>query len=769
MAGSVDYRRLFEAAHEAQLLLDDSASIVTVSDGYLYAIGRTRSDVVGRSIFELPPYASAPGASLRLRDALEAMQRAALPFSPVGLLDESAAGPPLWSHAKLRSITDAEGRVEYIVHTLASTPGGTERSESDSERRLRKLIEQTYDAIALFDAHGRIAYVSPTIERVLGFSEQEYMALHSVQMIHPDDQAYFGEQIGRLLADPGGRMLMRFRCRHRDGHWCTVENAAINRLDDPDVAAVVATFRDVSKQVELENALQRSGERLRITLDAARAISWDGDLLEGRTRFSSDFATFFGMPRGADYEDPEQALLAIHPDDRALVRDASLRCREHGEAFNVEYRGAAEVPETRWFASHGQLARDEDGRAARMLGVTWDVTERQKLLEERRLLEQRMQESQKLESLGVLAGGIAHDFNNLLMVILGNVSLVRLELGAAHPSLNHVEQMEEASRRATDLCRQLLAYAGKGRFVLQRTNLNRLIDDTTHLLQVSISKKAALRFHLDSDLPAIVADATQLRQVLMNLVMNASDAIGDRNGTISVSTGKLHADRGYLDATFLAPDIPTGEYVFLEVSDTGAGMSAETQARIFEPFFTTKFTGRGLGLAAVLGIVRGHRGALKVYSELGRGSSFKFLLPAAGDGAAAEAQPIAPNEPQLTSSGTILVVDDEAAVRDVASQLLQSLGFATLLAADGNQALVVYREHRSEIVCVLMDLTMPSLDGEETFRELRRIDPGVRVLLMSGYNEQDAIARFVGKGVAGFIQKPFTLQELTQRLRTLMS
>ena len=268
--------------------------------------------------------------------------------------------------------------------------------------------------------------------------------------------------------------------------------------------------------------------------------------------------------------------------------------------------------ETRHFASRGRVFRDEAGRAQRVVGVTWDVTERIRLREEREQMQTRIQEGQKLESLGILAGGIAHDFNNILTTILGNASLARLALSDTSPALEYLDQVEEASRRATDLCRQMLAYAGKGRFVLQRTNVNELIESTTHLLQVSISKKAVLRFHLYGQLPPIVADNTQIRQVLMNLVINASDAIGERSGVISISTGVVRADRDYLDGTFQAPNIPTGDYVFIEVSDTGSGMTPALQARIFEPFFTSKFTGRGLGLAAVLGIVQGHKGALKV-------------------------------------------------------------------------------------------------------------------------------------------------------------
>jgi PAS domain S-box-containing protein len=758
--GGVDFRRVLEEAHEAQLVLDADARLVTASDGYLRTVGWSRADALGRSVFDLPPYAEVPVAARALREAMATMQDAALAMTALLLNEDSVAALSPFVKGELRAVRGDEGQIVQFVHTLERTSGRAERSRSDSDRRLEKLIEKTYDAVALFDAHGRPIYVSPTIERVLGYSAKEFAEKNPIETIHPDDRQRFGEEIRQLFQNPGGQLLTQFRAQHKDGHWCTLENAAVNRVHDPDVGATVSTFRDVTKQVELQAELRRSGERLRIALGAARALSWEVELATGRGFYSGDFGEFFGFPRGLDFEDAYATMQAIHPDDRDRLSRTWQRCTETGESFTIEFRGLERGHETRWYASHGQVLY-ENGKAARLVGVMWDVSER-------RHLEQRMQESQKLESLGVLAGGIAHDFNNLLMVMLGNVSLVRADLGGPHPVLEHVDQIEEAARRATDLCRQLLAYAGKGRFVLQRTNLNQLIDEVTNLLSLSISKKAALRFHLEPDLPAIVADATQMGQVLMNLVINASDAIGDKNGTISISTGVVRADRSYLDTTFLAPDIPAGVYVFLEVSDTGEGMSPETQARIFEPFFSTKFTGRGLGLAAVLGIVRGHKGALKVYSEVGRGSSFKFLLPAV-DGAALRDRASSQVPENTALDGTILVVDDEEPVRLVAGKLLSRMGFRTLMAADGHEAIRVYREHLGQIQCVLMDLTMPSLDGEEAFRELRRIDPNACVMLMSGYNEQDAIARFVGKGVAGFIQKPFTMAELEQRLRRLMS
>jgi two-component system cell cycle sensor histidine kinase/response regulator CckA len=767
MGRAVDYGRLFEGALDAQLVLDAAATVVTASDGYLRAIGRARGEVTGRAIVDLPPYVGAPARAARLGEALAAMREADLHTTVVRLEDPAQVGPAPWSRATLRSVRDASGQIECVVHALETTAGDPARPETDGERRLRKLVEQAYDVLVLFDANGRIDYVSPAIQRILGFTEEEAIAIGVVGRVHPDDRARFSDEVHRLMGEPGGRLLARFRARHRDGSYRVLENTAVNRLDDPDVAAIISTFRDVTEQVELQDELRRGAERLRIALHAARAISWDWDLATRRGTFSSDLGEFLGLEPGLRYENVSQPQY-VHPEDRETLSAAWRRCLETDGVFDVEYRGLPAGDQTRRYAGHGLAWRDADNQVVRVVGVTWDVTERFRLLEEQRLLEQRMRESQKLESLGVLAGGIAHDFSNLLMVILGNVGLLQCELGEASPALTHVESIEEATRRATELCRQLLAYAGKGRFVLERTSIMRLIEETTHLLRVSISKKAALNFHLDERAPPVVADVTQIRQVLMNLVMNASDAIGDRNGAISIATGVVHADRAYLDATFLAPDVPPGDYVFIEVSDTGCGMSPETQARIFDPFFTTKVTGRGLGLAAVLGIVRGHRGALKVHSDLGKGSSFKLLLPAAS-GVPESRQASRARVEAFGAGGTILIVDDEAAVRDVASALLQQLGFRTRLAANGDVALAVYREHADEIVCVLMDLTMPGLDGAETFRELRRIRPDVRVLLMSGYNEQDAIAGFAGRGLAGFVQKPFTFDELERRLRALLA
>jgi two-component system cell cycle sensor histidine kinase/response regulator CckA len=279
-----------------------------------------------------------------------------------------------------------------------------------------------------------------------------------------------------------------------------------------------------------------------------------------------------------------------------------------------------------------------------------------------------------------------------------------------------------------------------------------------------ISKKASLQYHLTSKLPSVQADATQIRQVIMNLITNASEALGNQAGIIRVITSVIRCDRAYLGDLALAEELSEGDYVSLEVSDTGCGMDEGTRARIFDPFFSTKFTGRGLGLAAVLGIVRGHKGTLKVYSEIGKGTTFKLLFPASTASAnQLRSMPSAGEE--WRGQGLMLLVDDEASVREIGRKLLERLGFTVITAPDGRQALEIFRERSRDITCVLLDLTMPQMDGEETFRELALVCPDVRVILSSGYNQQDVTQRFTGKRLAGFIQKPYSLAELRRILR----
>jgi PAS domain S-box-containing protein len=410
----------------------------------------------------------------------------------------------------------------------------------------------------------------------------------------------------------------------------------------------------------------------------------------------------------------------------------------------------------------------EGGKPVGIQGTARDISARKCAEEEKLSLERQVQQAQKMESLGVLAGGIAHDFNNILMAVLGHAELALEGIPQTSPARGNLTDIATAAQRATDLCRQMLAYAGKASFALERVGLRDLVEEMADLLKTTISKKAILTLNLEKDLPPIQADPSQIRQIVMNLIINASEAIGDRDGVITVSVGTTRCDEEYLQKTELHDDLPPGPYVHLEVTDTGSGMDAETQLRIFEPFFTTKFTGRGLGLAAVLGIIRAYKGALKVSSDPGKGTTFKVLFPALTDGGGATRSPDSSPLADWRGKGMILLVDDEESLLALGSRMLEHLGFNVLIATDGLQAVDLYRQRGKEIDLVLMDLTMPRMDGAEALGELRRLNPEVPVVLSSGYSRDDVASRFTGKRLSGVLQKPYTLSKLREALAGLM-
>ena len=382
-----------------------------------------------------------------------------------------------------------------------------------------------------------------------------------------------------------------------------------------------------------------------------------------------------------------------------------------------------------------------------------------RLLVERQRSEEQMRNAQKLESLGVLAGGIAHDFNNLLVGVLGNAGLALLELPDDSPARQPIRDIEVSAQRAAELTRQMLAYSGRGRFRVEPVDLSSVVEEMSQLLRPVISRQTQLSLRLSRQVPAVVADVTQLRQVVMNLITNASDALGDSAGTVTLETGTVMADREMLAATYLNEQLPAGPYVYVEISDTGCGMDAATSARIFEPFFTTKFTGRGLGLAAVLGIVRGHKGAISVQSAVGMGTTFRVLLPAttSAAGTAEAATGAVPGR----GAGMILLVDDEEAVRGLARRVLERGGYQVIEAANGEDAIGALAAHRAAVHAVVLDLTMPGLGGEATLHRIRQDYPHVPVIVSSGYvPEQEGT-------LAGmpFLAKPYRPSELVAAVK----
>ena len=534
-----------------------------------------------------------------------------------------------------------------------------------------------------------------------------------------------------------------------------------------ELAHIGSVFDDMSAQLQRRDAdLLESDHRFRQMAENVGEIFWLYDFKLAKALYVNPaFERIFGRPVSAMLESTKVWHEAIHPEDRDWVMEEFRR--ERNQPREINYRILHADGSVRWLRDRSFPIPDADGKVTRVAGIAADITTQRQAAEEKSAFDRKLQETQRLESLGVLAGGIAHDFNNLLTGVLGNASLARMVTPQNADAQRYLGEIEAVAVRAAELCKQMLAYSGKGRFEVQRLDLSALVQETAQLLNVSIAKNAVLRYNLSRELPPILADATQLRQVVMNLVINASEALDGKSGSISLHTGVIRVDQEYVRSTAVADQVAEGDYVFLEVADNGCGMDATTLSRIFEPFFTTKFTGRGLGLSAVLGIVRGHKGALKSYSEPGKGTMFKLLFPVAeGHAQPLQHDPAVPNT--WHGSGKVLVVDDEETVRAVSARMLESFGFKAVLACDGVEAVQKFSAAPGDFAAVLMDLTMPHMDGEEAFRRLRQISPQIRVVLMSGFNEQEAINRFTGKGLAGFMQKPFKPDQLRSKLQQLL-
>jgi PAS domain S-box-containing protein len=399
-----------------------------------------------------------------------------------------------------------------------------------------------------------------------------------------------------------------------------------------------------------------------------------------------------------------------------------------------------------------------------------DISERRQAEQALREREEQLRQAQKMEAVGRLAAGIAHDFNNLLTAIMGNASLAVDLLTPEHAASQHMRGVVKASEHAAHLTRQLLAYAGKGQFVLEPVDLSTVVREIGELLRASIPKSVALRFELGEPLPSVSGDRGQLQQVVMNLLINAGEAIAPgKSGTVVLRTGVHSVEAHSAQSASAQGNLPPGAYVVLEVEDTGAGMDPATLARIFDPFFTTKFTGRGLGLAAVLGIVRSHNGLLQVDSEPNKGSTFRILIPVTSDRAPEAAAAPASRSRKSRAAELILFVDDEEIVRDVGKAALERDGFSVLLAGNGSEALDVYQRLGHEIVAVVLDLTMPVMGGEETLRRLKALRPNARVVLTSGYNDVEVAHQFAGKRLAGFLQKPYTAEALVDTVNTVLA
>ena len=642
-----------------------------------------------------------------------------------------------------------------------------------SEKLYRAIGESIDYGIWVCAPDGRNTYASESYLKLMGMTQEQWSNFGWGDVLHPED-AERTIAAWKECIRTEGRWDIEHRFRGVDGKWHPIlARGGPVRDERGQITCWAGINLDISALKQTEESLRESESReraraveLEALMDAAPAaifIARDPECLSmGGNR--ACYALLRRQPeKNLSKSAPDGPMnfrtmrdgVEIPPPELPLQKAASSGEPVRNYAFDVVFDDGVTLNVT----CDAVPLLDEEGLSRGGVGVLTDVTELKRA-------EERLRQAQKLESLGLLAGGVAHDFNNLLVGVIGNASLAQEILPPDHPAADLLDEVLKTGEQAAHLTRQMLAYSGKGKFVVEPLDLSALIPEMSGLVRPSIPKKIAFSLDLDSDLPAIEADRGQVQQVFMNLTLNASEAIGNHDGLISVRTCVQEVDERYLRLHSETAALRLGKYVCLEVRDTGCGMDDATKTRVFDPFFSTKFTGRGLGLAAVAGIVRGHKGAITVDSAPGKGSCFTVLFPAV-ERAVKQSQ-VAGRDAALHGAGTVLVVDDEEMVREFTKKALERHGYTVLLADSGLAAIDVFRRHPGEIALVVLDLSMQHMSGEEALPELRKIRPEVKVVISSGYSEAETMTLFQGQRVSGFVQKPYTSKGLAEKVKVCL-
>lgn len=627
-------------------------------------------------------------------------------------------------------------------------------------RRLSVYLENSPLAVVEWDGDFRITRWAGAAEQVFGWAAAEMLGkrIDELPWIHGEDIPLMNEVMADLLSGKRPSNISKNRNVRKGGAviYCEWYNTSV-RDDSGRLASVLSRVLDVTERTRAQEALRASDEKFRRLCEANIIGIVTADL-----QCILDANEVFLRMVGYTREDLEGGRIRWKEMTPAEYQHLDERAIEE-----VLATGSCKPFEKEYF-------RKDGSRLPILIGAT--LLERSPLkwlcfildLTERKELEKRLLEKQKLESIGLLAGGIAHDFNNILVGILGNASLAQ-DMVPEHGTVARLlGEVMNASERAAHLTKQMLAYSGKGRFIIEPVNLSDLVMETTRLLQTSIPNRVALHFELERNLPVVHADAGQMQQVVMNLVLNAAEALGEDAGAISLRTGVRSVDRGFIHQELRDAEIEPGTYVWIDVRDTGCGMDEATLARMFDPFFTTKFTGRGLGLAAVGGILRGHKGAIKVTSAPGKGSSFLVLFPAAAEAVSPAGPPHIATEAELHGAGTVLVVDDEDVVVRTAKMALERHGYTVLEAASGPAAIEILKNEKNRVSAVILDLSMPGMSGQEALPEIRKVRPDVKVIVSSGYNEAETMRLFSGQTLSGFLQKPYTVARLAEKVKAAL-
>jgi hypothetical protein len=667
---------------------------------------------------------------------------------------QAADGAVRWVRDRLQVVRDASGRPTRLDGCLVDVTEQRRAEEAlrQSEERFRALVEKSRDGIVLLDADATVRYAAPAIRTILGYEPADVLGRSAFEFIHPDDHAAGRARLADCLKRPGEDVPDSFAAVAADGATHVLQMNAVNRLDDPSVQAIVINYRDVTDQRA-----------------AARELAGQHTLLSG---------LFASIPDILVYKDRAGRFLGGNPAFEQLAGRpmAELLGRHCTDVFADDWAVRLRDAEDQVFAT-GQTVRGKewvgypdgrkalidfavaplraaDGTTTGLMVVGRDVTEQERL-------EDELRQSHKLEAVGRLAGGIAHDFNNLLTVVLGNLELVRTGAATGDDAAEMLDATQRAARQAADLTKQMLGFARRQPLRTTTVDLNALVRESIGLLKRTIDPRIAIRFHPAPDLRPVAADPVQVQQVLMNLCLNARDAMPD-GGALTLETHNADAAG---DGEAAAG--PVREMVRLSVTDTGVGMSDEVRAKVFEPFFTTKGVGQGtgLGLAVVYGVAKAHGGWVEVASAPGAGSRFDVFLPRGHTTEERAARAAATAEAPTGRGETVLVADDEPAILELAKTALELAGYRVLTARDGAEAVAAFRGSKERVAAAVLDANMPRLSGRQAFDEIRQADPAVRVVFASGYHGTGAAA---DPGTRA-LNKPYTPSQLAAAVAELLA
>lgn len=630
-------------------------------------------------------------------------------------------------------------------------------------RRNEAILRSSMDGFFVVDADCRFLEVNEAFCRMTGYSADELRRM-KISDLEVDDHANGGVPSHTRT----GLHQFPTAHRHKDGYLVQLE-LSVNVLHDDGEKILVGFARDVTERLRAQETLTHLIRQQKLILDSA-AEGIAGLDPEGNFTFINPAAAEMLGATGGELigQSAHEMLFRSHrcsEDDTVSSCPICSVLRHGGGTLRMEGE-FARVDGTRFPVEYSVTSMHEGPNVIGAVLGFKDMTEHRRAEEERRRLEAQIQQAQKLESLGLLAGGIAHDLNNTLVGVQGNASLALAQVADETDLHDRLQRIVGACERASKVIRQMLAYAGHVTCDTSPLDLNRLIEDMTEFMRASVPKTMILETRLDPALPKIQGDNGQLQQVITNLIVNAVEAIGDQKGRITLSTSLTRLSAADIQKTFPGQNLTPGQYARLEVEDTGRGMSAETLQRIFEPFFSEKGVGRGLGLAAMLGVVRAHRGGVSVESGLQKGTRFTVVLPALE-------QPVAERnarrpQPRLEAGSTVLVVDDEHEVRDVVKDMLTERGLRVLTAEDGSCAVELFRQHADTIDVVLLDLAMPGRGGDEALREILAIRPDAKVIVSSGFVEESVSSQFGDVRPAAFLRKPFTTELLMDRISSVL-